>query len=75
LSTAGAGFDAQIVAPETAPKWVCDSSNTLLDSIFAISGFAAAHGVTQKPVPQINHGTPHILPQIFLSRISELIHF
>jgi hypothetical protein len=36
---------------------------------------AAAHGVTQKPVPQINHGVLYILPQIFLPRISALIHF
>jgi hypothetical protein len=62
LSTTGPGIDAQNVAPEMASKWICDSSKAILDSIFAISGSAAAHGVTQKPVPQINHGSPQILP-------------
>jgi hypothetical protein len=36
--------------------------NAVLDSISAISGSVAAHGVTQKPVPQIKHGALHILP-------------
>jgi hypothetical protein len=62
LSTAGSGLDAQNVAPEMAPEWICDSSNVIPDSISAIFGPAAAHGVTQKPVPQINHGVLSILP-------------
>jgi hypothetical protein len=69
------GIAAQNVAPETSLKCISDAFKALPDSISATFRPAAVHGVTQKPVPQINHGVLYILPQIFLSRISALIHF
>ena len=63
------------VAPKTSLKCISDFFEALLDLISAIFQPAAAHGVTQKPVPQINHGVLYILPQIFLSQISALIYF
>jgi hypothetical protein len=35
------------------------SIERLFESIFAIFGSAAAHGVTQKPTPLINQGLRH----------------